>query len=1391
MRRNKSFFISLAFVFITVILWGVGLSSSAMTVYGPRKFIRATGKPVVVTETFSAPSATAHYNLIVLNGEKGKNRVSSATVKINGIEILRESDFNQQVDRIERTLSLQTSNTISVELKSAPGSFITIAIECLDCLVITNHPPVAQNQSMTTDEDVAKAITLVATDPDGDPLTYQIVAQPSHGTLSGTPPGVTYTPLVHYYGPDGFTFKANDGKLDSNIATVFITVTHVNHPPVAQDQTVAADEDVAKAITLVATDPDGDPLIYQIVAQPSHGAISGTPPSVTYTPTAHYYGSDSFTFKANDGKLDSNIATVSITLTVNHPPVAQNRCVTTDEDTAKAITLSATDADGDPLTYTIVTQPAHGTLSGTPPSVTYTPVAHYFGRDSFTFKANDGKLDSNVATVSISVTPVIGINVIITVAGNGEVSYGGDGGVATKARLLYPSGVTVDTEGNIYIADQWNNRVRKVDKNGTITTVAGIGGFWGGYSGDGGPATQAELDRPSGVALDALGNLYIAEYENNCIRKVDKNGIITTVAGGMWGFGGDGGPAAQAQLDGPQGVVVDTLGNLYIADWGNQRIRKVDVNGIITTVAGNGIRGYGGDGGPATQAQLNYPPAIAVDISGNLYIADEGNHRIRKVDVNGIITTVAGNGIRGYGGDGGPATQAQIYDPRGVAADASGNLYIGDTWNNRIRKVDTNGIITTVAGNGARGFDGDGGPATQAQLDGPSGVAVDTLGNLYIADLGNNMIRKVDTNGIITIVAGSREYGDEGPATEANLYMPTGAAIDACGNLYIADNYNQRIRKVDTNGVITTVAGNGIEGYSGDGGPATGAQLHYPSGMAVDTLGNLYIADWGNNRVRKVDTNGIITTAAGNGIEGYSGDGGPATQAQLGYPPGVAVDTQGNLYIADDYNHRIRKVDTNGIISTFAGNGIGGFGGDGGPATQAQLLWPSGVAVDTLGNLYIADTYNNRIRKVDKNGTITTVAGNGDEDYGGDGGPAVQAALQFPLDVAIDASGNLYIADYYNYRIRKVDTNGIITTVAGNGEEGYSGDGGPATQAMLFEPQGVAVDASGNLYIADTENNRVRKVVGLSKSATIIGKVTDSPTLLSLSEVTVIIKDSLNTFQTKTGLNGTYAVSGLIPGSFTATFVMPGYIEQTVNGTSASGQTHTLDIQLTPVPPLTLAITSPLNGAVFSSSPITVTGNVSNNANVTVNGVQASVSNNIFSASIPLSEGPNSIFVAATDQYGQTASQFIYVTLDTGGTGGIITGTVTDSSTGLPLPSATVSVTDSLISPQSEGRLALFIIIAKTALTDSDGKYTIYNISSGAFSGSIRKDGYATYNFSGTMASGQTVTINAALNPILPVISNIGVSGITTNSATITWTTDQLTDSFIEYGTTDVLWKFP
>ncbi len=1480
MRRKRSIFIHSSLIVSALILWGTTFVWAAEPIYGPKKFTRATGKPAVVIETFSAPNAAAHYRLIVLNGENGRNRVSSATVKINGTEILRERDFNQQVDRIERSVSLSALNSISVELKSAPGSFIIITIECLDCSVITNHPPVAQDQSATTDEDIAKPITLVATDSNGDALTYQIVAQPTHGTLSGTSSDLMYTPAAGYYGSDSFTFKANDGKLDSNLATVSITVTRVNHPPVAQDQSVTTDQDTVKPVTLVATDQDGDALTYQIAAQPAHGALSGTPPNLTYTPASHFYGSDGFTFKANDGELDSNIAAVSITVTqVNHPPlaqnqsvttdqdiakainlvatdpdgdsltyqivtqpvhgtlsgtppiltytpaigysgsdsftfkaddaklesntatvsivirinhlpVAQNQCVTTDQGTAKAISLSATDIDNDPLTYTIVAQPAHGTLSGTLPYVTYIPSDQYFGRDSFTFKVNDGNADSNIAMASISVSQMLGIGVITTVAGNGDISYGGDGGIATKARLLSPSGVAVDAEGNLFVADRGNNRIRRLDKNGIITTIAGSASLWGGggYSGDGGPAVQAELRSPEDVAIDSSGNLYIAEYANDAIRRVSPNGIITTVAGGRWGRGGDGGPATEAGLNGPSGVAGDNLGNLYIADQWNHRIRKVDKDGIITTLAGNGSEGYSGDGGPAAQAQLHGPTSIAVDTAGNIYIADWGNNRVRKVDVNGIISTFAGNGIAGFSGDGGAAAQAQLQAPAGVALDASGNVYIAEYWNHRIRKVDLYGTITTVAGNGISGDSGDGGPATEARLGAPRGATVDASGTLYIADLGNNKIRKVVTGGIITTVAGSEKFGDGGLATEANLIMPTGATIDACGNLYIADNYLHRVRKVDVDGIITTVAGNGDRGYSGDGGLATEAQLYYPEGMVVDNLGNLYIADSSNHRVRKVDPDGVISTFAGNGVGGYSGDGGPATQAELNHPSDVAADASGNIYIADFYNNRLRKVNASGIITTIVGGALG-FGGDGGPAAEALIAYPSGVALDASGNIYIADHSNDRIRKVDTNGIITTVAGNGTSWYGGDGGPATEAALQLPLKVAVDSSGNLYIADYYNDLIRKVDTTGIITTIAGGGEPPYPGlefwgDGGPATKAVLCLPQGVAVDASDNLYIADTDNNRIRKVPGASKSAAVVGKVTDFSTGLPLSQVTVSIEDSANTFQTKTGSNGMYVVSGLIPGGFAATFEMPGYIEQTVNGTSIAGRTQTLDVQLVPAPPqLIFTITSPSNGAILTSSPIWVIGNVSNSANVTVNGVLASVQDNTFFASIPVNEGINTITATAADQYGQTASQSISVTLNTGPTVGSITGTVTDSSTGLPVPSATVSVKDSTMIAHSQIHLA-FIGGPKATLTDSNGKYTINGIFPGAFTGSISKDGYATYNFSGTMTAGETVTIDAALNRLLPVISNISVSAITANSATITWTTDQLSDSFIEYGMT-------
>ncbi len=618
----------------------------------------------------------------------------------------------------------------------------------------------------------------------------------------------------------------------------------------------------------------------------------------------------------------------------------------------------------------------------------------------------------------------------------------------------------------------------------SIFTVAG------GGTDDSRPATVAGLSYPSRVTVDRSGNLYIAD--DHRIRKVTAaTGIITTVAGiGVTGFSGDGGPATAAVLSYPKGVSFDGSGNLYIADQDNHRIRKVSAaTGIITTVAGSSTEGFSGDDGPATEAWLSIPSGVALDGLGNLYIADTGNHRIRKVlATTGIITTVAGIGTLGFSGDAGPASAAWLNFPNDVAVDSSGDLYIADQGNDRIRKVIVaTGIITTVAGTSTRGFFGDEGPATAASLWNPLGVTLDGSGNLYIADTGNDRIRKVSAaTGIITTVAGGgvRGFsGDQGPATAASLYNPGGVGLDGSRNLYIADTVNARIRKVSAaTGIITTAAGTG--GFSGDGNPATAASLSDPVDIALGDSGDLYIAETGHDRIRKVSAaTGIVTTVVGIGRRGFSGDGGPATAASLAFPLAVALDASGNLYIADTFNSRIRKVSAaTGIITTVVGTGSRGFSGDGGPATAASLHFPTDVALDDSANLYIADRDNARIRKVAvATGIITTLAGTGTRGSSGDGGLATAAALSDPNSIALNGSGDLYIADSGNDRIRKVSAaTGIITTVAGTGTRGFSGDGGPATGASLHFPTGVALDGSGNFYIADSSNDRIRKVTAAS-----------------------------------------------------------------------------------------------------------------------------------------------------------------------------------------------------------------------------------------------------------------------------------------------------------------------
>jgi sugar lactone lactonase YvrE len=672
----------------------------------------------------------------------------------------------------------------------------------------------------------------------------------------------------------------------------------------------------------------------------------------------------------------------------------------------------------------------------------------------------------------------------------------------------------------------------------TIRTYAGPSGTG---PVDGGQAVAQSITGPMSVISDGAGGFYFASFNQSRIYKVDAGGTLTIIAGtGTEGFSGDGGPAQAAQLVRPSAIALDGVGNLYIADRFNHRIRKITAAGVISTVAGTGTRGSDGDGEPASAAQLDSPWGIALDVAGNLFIADTGNNRIRKVSADGIIGTVAGTGEHGYSGDGGEATFAGLASPAGVVVDAIGNLIIADTGNNCIREVSRDGLINRVAGTcGAfnwenTGFNGDGGPATSAQLNFPRSVAVDASGNLFIADTFNQRIRKVSANGIISTVAGTggmtpcgeqNVVGDGGPATAAQLSGPSGVTVDGVGNLFIADSYNNRVRMVTAAGIIHTVAGDGgIQGYRGDGGAANAALFNYPTGVAVDrtgnlfiadtlncrvrmvtaagiistvarlnlprsvavdAIGNLFVADQSTNRVYKVSPEGAITAFAGRGAFGqgsFNGDGGPAIAAELNYPFGVAVDGAGNVFIADRANHRVRKVSPNGVIVTVAGSGPagggGGFSGDGGPATAAQLNYPMAVTVDAHGNLFIADTINYRIRRVTPEGIISTVAGTGIQGLSGDGGPAISAEIGSPWGVAVDGNGNLFFSAGGSayHRIRRVTPDGIITTAVGNGLPGTGGDGGPADSAQLDTPWGVAVDEEGSLFIADSNNHRIPKV---------------------------------------------------------------------------------------------------------------------------------------------------------------------------------------------------------------------------------------------------------------------------------------------------------------------------
>jgi trimeric autotransporter adhesin len=736
---------------------------------------------------------------------------------------------------------------------------------------------------------------------------------------------------------------------------------------------------------------------------------------------------------------------------------------------------------------------------------------------------------------------------ISTLAGTGSPGLATSPTQANTAPLLGPVALETDPAGNVYVADGQFNTVWKINRQtGIMAIFAGIPGP-SGQTGDGGPATSAKFRGPEGIRIDQAGNVFIVDTGNFSVRKVDTNGIITTYVGQLHvsGYTGDGGPATSATLGGPSYIALDHAGNLYISDLINNVIRKVDASThIITTVAGNGTSGFSGDGGQALSAQLNSPNGLDFDSKGNLYICDRGNNVVRKVAAGtNIITTVAGTGgSSGSTGDGGPATSALLNFPWSLTLDSRDNLYIGDFLNGAVREVDANTqIITTVVGIiGNQGNSGDGGPATSAQISNPTDVAFDNLGQLYVADLISTTVRQVDfqpsfpntavgsssnSQNLIFVVTGTLTINSitvpnsQGGTPEFSVGSLTGTGCSvgspitggsglACSLPVTFSPAYPGSRRVPlvisatagssvtfTNGltgvgvgaqigftpaVITTVAGNGTLGYTGDGGLATSAEFQQPFAVAVDFQGNLFISDFAKDVVRRVDaTTHIVTTVTGNGTAGFGGDLGPASAGILHSPSGLSFDAGGSLYISDSGNQSIREIDgATGHLSTFAGNQVAAYSGDGGVATSASLHSPADVAVDDQGSLYISDSANDALRKVDPASLIiTSAAGNGSPGSTGNGGLAVSALLNAPAAVAVNTAGDIYIADDSNNVIRKITAvGGGISVAAGTGVAGFSGDGGLATSAKFSNPQGLAVDAAGNLYIADSANNVFRKI---------------------------------------------------------------------------------------------------------------------------------------------------------------------------------------------------------------------------------------------------------------------------------------------------------------------------
>lgn len=703
---------------------------------------------------------------------------------------------------------------------------------------------------------------------------------------------------------------------------------------------------------------------------------------------------------------------------------------------------------------------------------------------------------------------------VATLLLTGDVEHG----AATDRGLTFPLDLAFDSADRVLIADGGNNRIRRIEPDGRMTSIAGTGLSNGAQ--DGQRAATAGLNGPVGISMDVRGTLFIAEHRASRVRAIDPDGTIRVFAGnGTLVAGADRPDARLTGVPGPFDTAVDGLGRVYVTDILDSRLRRINLDGSITTIAGYALgRGFSGDGGPARNAMLHSPAYIDISEDGRIFFSDAGSHVVRVIDTSGVIRTVAGTGgSAGFSGDGGPATSALLNEPRGIAVDGHGGIYIAENANHRIRYVDATGIIRTVAGTGQPRFDGDGPDPLTTSLFFPSGVALDREERLFIADQGNKRVRRLDPDGTIRTVAGNgsqafEAYGEGARrALETSVRSPSGIAVAPDGSVVVAGQLYGCILRVRTDGILEHIGGTSGGGLSAtylghgyawdhvfqDDMPARDATFSRLQGLDVDLAGQIVIADPDFHRIRRIGADGIVRTIAGTGEAGFNGDG-PGAVTQLNWPIKVRALADGSVLFSDFLNNRIRKVSATGEVTTLVGTGDSDFNGDGLAATATNIDEPFGLLVDSEGRIVFVDAGNRRVRRLEPDGTISTIAGTGATGDGGDGGSATAATFTYAYDLAMDPEGRIYVTDSAAHRIRRIDLDGTINAHAGAGgtpPDSYSeqasphGDGGSALLAKLNRPNGITWSPSFGLVWVERDTNILRHIDANGRIHTLAGAI--------------------------------------------------------------------------------------------------------------------------------------------------------------------------------------------------------------------------------------------------------------------------------------------------------------